>query len=91
MIQRHAWVRVNDVEASPNFSTRSTRRDCPAHHEIAAGINVKNCRRNSVRPYGGILPAENRRAQRARDDLLRAKRGNSFPSVELFIALGGAA
>jgi hypothetical protein len=41
MTQRRAWVRVNDVEASPNFSTRSTRRDCPAHHEIAAGINVK--------------------------------------------------
>ena len=40
MTQRHAWVRVNDVEVSPNFSTRSTRRDA-RHHEIAAGINVK--------------------------------------------------
>jgi hypothetical protein len=63
----------------------------PAHHEIAAGINVKKLSQEFSPPYGGILPAENRRAQHARDDLLRAKRGNSFPSVELFIALGGAA
>jgi hypothetical protein len=27
MTQWYAWVRVNDVEASPNFSSRSTRRD----------------------------------------------------------------
>ena len=91
MTQWYAWVRVNDVEALPNFSTRSTRLRRPAHHEIAAGINVKKLSQEFSPTVWGYFDRRNRRAQRARDDLLRAKRGNSFPNVELFIALGGAA
>jgi len=39
MTQWHPWVRVNDVDAEFLNPFNAPRR--PAHHEIAAGINVK--------------------------------------------------
>lgn len=41
MTQRHAWVRVNNVGGVAEFLNPFNAPRRPAHHEIAAGINVK--------------------------------------------------